>query len=151
MTNTKRFQSGFVKKSIVIHLSSEKVWKTISNITNLPDWIPIIKKTVLKSKIRKGIGAVRKITLEDGSILEEHVVDWRKGDSFSYIAVAGLPVRSYFATLSIKPLDKKSVRLTWSGYINSKKMTPREFKRMIYDFNSLYKVSIKNLKSRLEK
>ncbi|MFQ6025741.1 MAG: SRPBCC family protein [Nitrosopumilaceae archaeon] len=151
MTSTKRFQSAFVKKSTIIHTSSEEAWKTISNITNLPDWIPIIKKTVLKSKIRKGVGAVRMITLEDDSILEEHIVDWRKGDSFSYIAVSGLPVRAYFATLSIKRLDKKSVRLTWSGYISSRKMTIREFKKMIYDFNSLYKVSVRNLKSRLER
>jgi len=151
LSDVKKFHSDSVKKSIVVNASQKQVWNTISDITNLPKWIPIIKKTILKSKIKSGVGAVRTITFEDGSILEEHIVDWRKENSFSYIAVSGLPVRAYFATLSIQSLGKKSVRLTWAGYLSSKKITNREFKGLISEFNALYKVSIKNLKTLIER
>lgn len=150
MGKTKRFQSGVVKRSVVIHSTREKVWRTISNITNLPQWVSIIKKTVLKSKIKSGVGAIRDVILDDNTVLEEHIVDWQEGRSFSYVAVTGMPVRTYFATLSIKPRDRKSVTLTWSCYINSKKITSSEFKRLKCDLDSQYKTSLQYLKSKLE-
>jgi len=151
MSYTKKFHNGYVKKSVLINASRQKIWNTISNITNLSDWIPIIKKTVLISKIKKGVGAIRKITMIDGSILEEHIVDWRVGYSLSYLAVSGLPLREYFATLLIEPINKKTTRLTWSCYIYSKKSTRKDFEKIISDFNSLYQTSVKNLKSIIER
>ena len=59
MVKTRRFHSGVVKRSVLIHSTKEKVWRTLSNITNLPQWVSVIKKTVLKSKIKKGVGAIR--------------------------------------------------------------------------------------------
>ncbi|MBI3842697.1 MAG: SRPBCC family protein [Thaumarchaeota archaeon] len=150
MVKAKRFHSGVVKRSVVIHSTREKVWRTISNITNLPQWASGIKETVLKSRIRKGVGAIRDVILDDNTSLEEHIVDWRNGHSFSYVAVTGMPVRTYFATLSIKPRGRNSVTLTWSCYINTKKITGGEFKQLKSDLDSLYKTSLKNLKSKLE-
>ena len=150
MIKTRRFHSGVVKRSVVIHCTREKVWRTISNITNLPQWLSIVKKTVLKSKIKRGVGAIRDVILDDNTLLEEHIVDWQNGHSFSYVAVTGMPVRTYFATLSIKSRDRNSVTLTWSCYINSKKITSSEFKQLKSDLDSLYKISLKNLKSKLD-
>ena len=150
MSKTRRFHSGVVKRSVIIHCTKEKVWRMISNITNLPQWVSVIKKTVLKSKIKGGVGAIRDVILDDNTVLEEHIVDWQDGRSFSYVAVTGMPVRTYFATLSIKPRRRNSVALTWSCYINSKKITSREFKRLKSDLDSQYKISLKNIKSKLE-
>ena len=150
MGKTRRFHSGIVKRSVVIYSTKEKVWRTISNITNLPQWVSVIKKTVLKSKIKKGVGAIRDVILDDNTVLEEHIVDWQEGRSFSYVAVTGMPVRTYFATLSIKPKDRNSVTLTWSCYINSKKITNSEFKRLKCGLDSSYRISLKYLKSKLE-
>ena len=150
MGKTKRFHSGIVKRSVVIYSTKEKVWRTISNITNLPQWATGIKKTVLKSTIKKGVGAIRDVTLDDGTVLEEHIVDWREGQSFSYVAVTGMPVRTYIATLSIRRRDRNSVTLTWSCYINSKKITKDEFIRLKCDLDSLYLSSLKYLKTKLE-
>ena len=149
MAKTRRFHSGVVKRSVVIHSTKEKVWRTISNITNLPQWASGVKKTVLKSKIKRAVGAVRDVILGDNTLLEEHIVDWRNGHSFSYVAVTGMPVRTYFATLSIKPRNRSSVTLTWSCYINTKKITTSEFRQLKSDLDSLYKTSLKNLKSKL--
>ena len=150
MGKTRRLHSGVVKRSVIIHSTKEKVWRTISNITNLPRWVSVIKKTILKSKIKKGVGAIRDVILDDNTVLEEHIVDWQEGSSFSYVAVTGMSVRTYFATLSIKPGDRNSVILTWSCYINSKKITRDEFNHLDdCEFNhyslqlSLYKMLYK--------
>lgn len=109
-----------------------------------------VKTTTFLSKIKRGIGAIRKIIFKDGNIVEEHVVAWENGKYFSYIAVSGLPLRVYHATISLKPLGKKSVQISWHSYLNSKKMTKKEFNEFISFMHTFYQDSLKNLKSKLE-
>ena len=123
----KSFHTGTVKKSIIIKTPKQKVWKKISNIIGLPTWLVNVKKTIFLSKKKRGIGAIREITFDDGNTIEEHVVDWKDGEYFTYIATEGLPLRAYVATISIKPKSKNLCLLTWQSYINSKKMTEKQF------------------------
>ena len=151
ITQVKKIYSGTVKKRILINATPNKTWKKISNIIGLPEWINEIKKASYLSKTKCGVGAIRKLTFDDANVIEEHVVSWKTKQSFSYIATSGLPLRVYHATLSIQPKNKKSVYLTWSSYLNSKKMSRKEFKGFIVDLESFYKKSLKNLKIQLEK
>lgn len=146
----RQHHSGIVKKSIVIYSTAEKVWRKISNIVGL-DWVFDVKKTVYLSKTKRGIGAIRKLTFSDGNVVEEHVVGWKNGQYFSYIAVSGLPLRVYHATISIHPINKKSIRLSWQSYLNSDKMTRKEFSEFLSFMGTFYSSSLKNLKSKLEK
>ena len=143
--------SGSVKKSILINATGDKVWKKISNIVGLSEWVLDVKKTVYLSKVKRGIGAIRNITFEDGSKIEEHVVAWKNKKYFSYLAVNGLPLRVYHATISIEPKIRKSTRVTWQSYLNSKKMTKKEFDRFVSFLGSFYQSSLESLKSKLEK
>ena len=149
-TKNKKYHSGFVKKSIIINSPSSKVWRKISNIVGLSEWVVDVKKTVHLSKIRRGVGAIRNIFFTDGNTVEEHIVAWRNGQFFSYMAVSGLPLRVYHATISIKPKSKKSVQVTWQSYLNSKKMTKKEFNEFHDFMESFYGQSLKNLKLKLE-
>jgi len=149
-TIQKTYYSGTVKKSILIKASRDKVWRKISNIVGLPEWLVDVKKTVYLSKTKRGVGAIRNITFDDGNQIEEHVVAWDNKKSFSYLAVTGLPLRVYHATISIKP-QKKSTRVTWQSYFNSKKMTKKEFNEFVSFMGSFYQASLRNLKSKLEK
>jgi len=142
--------SGTVKKSILIKASRDKVWRKISNIVGLPEWLVNVKKTVYLSKTERGVGAIRNITFDDGNQIEEHVVAWDNKKYFSYLAVTGLPLRVYHATISIKP-QKKSTRVTWQSYFNSEKMTKKEFNEFVSFMGSFYQASLRNLKSKLEK
>src|SRR3989304_3975149 len=94
-TKQKTNYSGRVKKSILINATSDKVWKKISNIVGLSDWVLDVKKTIYLSKIKRGIGTIRNITFDDGNQIEEHVVAWENKKYFSYLAVNGLPLRVY--------------------------------------------------------
>ncbi len=147
----KTHHSGKVKKSVLINASRDKVWRKISNYVGLPEWLIDVKKTVYLSKTKRGIGAIRNITFNDGNQIEEHVVAWKNKKSFSYIAVTGLPLRIYHATISIQTQSSKSTRVTWQSYLNSKKMSKKEFNEFVTFMNNFYQASLKNLKSKLEK
>ena len=147
----KSFHTGTVKKSIIIKASKQKVWRKISNIVGLPSWLIDVKKTIYLSKKKRGVGAIREITFNDGNTIEEHVVAWQNEEYFTYVATEGLPLRAYVATISIKPKSKNSIQLTWQSYLNSKKMTENEFLEFLVFMGTFYEASLENLKESLEK
>jgi len=149
--SVKSFHTGTVKKTITIKASKQKVWKKISNLTGLPAWLVDVKKTVFLSRKKRGVGAIRKIIFNEGNTIEEHVVAWKDGEYVTYIATEGLPLRAYVATLSIKPKSKNSVFLTWQSYINSEKMTDKQFLEFLVFMGSFYESSLRNMKNDLEK
>jgi len=94
---------GTAKRSVIIRASVETVWKKLSKITKL-DWLEEQKSSKFLSQKKYGVGAIRLISFEDGSDVEEHVVEWSTKKGFSYIAITGLPLLAYLATISIKKL-----------------------------------------------
>ena len=145
----KSFHTGTVKKTIKINASKDKVWRKISNIVGLSSWLVDVEKTEYLSKKRKGVGAVRLITFADGTKIEEHIVAWNKGEYFTYVATEGLPLRAYVATISIK--NKTKTELTWQSYLNSQKMSEKQFLEFLVFMGSFYEASLENLKKLLEK
>ena len=150
-TVKKSFHTGSVKKTITIKASKDKVWRKVSNIVGLPTWLIDVKKTVYLSKKKRDVGAIRLITFTDGNKIEEHVVAWKNKEYFTYIATEGLPLRAYVATISIKAKSKKIVELTWQSYLNSKKMSEKQFLEFLAFMGSFYEASLENLKILLEK
>jgi len=150
-TRKKSFHTGTVKKTITIKSSKDKVWRKISNIVGLPTWVVDVRKTVYLSKKKRDVGAIRLITFADGSKIEEHVVAWKNKEYFTYIATEGLPLRAYVATISIKEKSKKIVQITWQSYLNSKKMSEKQFLEFLAFMGSFYEASLENLKALLEK
>lgn len=150
-TPKKSFHTGTVKKTIKIKASKDKVWRKISNMVGLPTWLVDVKKTVYLSKKKRGVGAIRSITFADGNKIEEHVVAWKDKEYFTYIATEGLPLRAYVATISIRARSNKLVELTWQSYINSIKMSEKQFIEFLAFMGSFYEASLENLKTILEK
>ena len=136
--------SNSVKKSIIIDTDLDKAWSKISKIANL-DWLEGQISTKFLSEKKTGVGAKRLISFEDGSKVEEHVVGWKSKKYFSYIAVSGLPLEAYHATISIEKDNNKSVKVTWESYFASKSTKNEfdEFRKFLSDF---YSKSLKNLK-----
>jgi hypothetical protein len=145
----KDYHNGIVKKSITINASKEKVWKKISNIIEL-EWLEGIKIVKSISSKKQGIGAIRELEFQDGSIIKEFIVGWKNNEYFSYIAVSGLPLRGYHATISLTSKNEKSIMVTWKSYFNSDKMTRKQFTEF-YSFIGLFYVkSLNTLKTSLE-
>ena len=139
-----------MKKSITVNASKQKIWSKVSKIANL-SWLVDQKKTVFASKTKTGNGAIRKIHFADGNIIEEHIVGWKKGEYFSYIAVSGLPLRAYHATISLKSKSSSATQITWQSYFNSQKMSKKKFTEFVSFLGSFYANSLKNLKKELER
>ena len=136
--------SGSVKKSVIIDSDLERVWSKISKITKL-DWLEGQKSTKFLGEKKSGLGAKRLISFEDGTDVEEHIVGWRRREYFSYIAVSGLPLDAYHATISIEKNKLKSVKITWESYFASKS-TKNEFEEFVEFLSNFYSKSLKNLK-----
>ena len=114
-------------------------------------WLIDVKKTIYLSKKKRGVGAIRLIIFTDGNEIEEHVVAWKNREYFTYIATEGLPLRAYVATISIRRKSNKLVEVTWQSYINSKKMSEKQFIEFLAFMGSFYEASLENLKIILEK
>ena len=136
--------SGSVKKSITIDTELEKVWTKISKITKL-DWLQGQKSTKYLSEKKSGVGSKRLISFEDGSDVEEHIVGWKPKEYFSYIAISGLPLNAYHATISVQK-SNKNTKVTWESYFASDN-TKKEFDEFIEFLSNFYAQSLKNLKS----
>ena len=144
------FHTGTLKKTITVNATQQSAWRRISDITGLSAWAVGIKNTACFTKKKRGIGAIRLITFDDKSRVEEHVVAWEPGKQFTYVATNGLPLRAYVATISLKPKNDKSVQITWQSYLNSKRMTSRQFSELLVQMGTFYMASLENLKKLLE-
>tara|TARA_Y100001938_G_C7847941_1_gene309384 strand:- start:110 stop:535 length:426 start_codon:yes stop_codon:yes gene_type:complete len=136
--------SGSVKKSVIIETDLEKAWTKISKITKL-DWLDGQKSTKFLGEKKTGVGAKRLISFEDGSDVEEHVVGWKPREYFSYIAVSGLPLEAYHATISLEKKSSRSVKITWESYFAAKS-AKGEFDQFVIFLSNFYSQSLKNLK-----
>lgn len=141
--------AGTVKKTITARAPPDRVWSIISNIAGLPAWAAGAKKTTYLSKKRRGVGAARLITFEDGSRVEEHVTSWKAGESYTYVATSGLPVRAYVATISIRGA-RRGTEITWQSFICAD-MKEKEFAGFLAFMGSFYDSSLGNLKGLLER
>ena len=140
---------GSAKRSVVIKASVEVVWKKLSKITKL-DWLEEQKSSKFLSQKKYGVGTIRLISFEDGSDVEEHIVYWFPKKSFSYIAITGLPLLAYLATISMERTGNSKVKVTWQSYFVSdkKKKEFLEFSKFLKQF---YTKSLQNLKSDIER
>ena len=138
--------SGSVKKSVIIETDLEKAWTKISKIARL-DWLEGQKSTKFLGEKKTGVGSKRVISFEDGSDVEEHIVGWKSKKYFSYIAVSGLPLEAYHATISIEKNKTKSIKVTWESYFAAK-TTKAEFDEFVEFLSNFYAQSLKNLREK---
>ena len=102
------------------------------------------------SQKKYGVGTIRLISFEDGSDVEEHVVEWSPKKGFSYIAITGLPLLAYLANISMKKMGGGRVKVTWQSYFVSDKKK-KEFLEFSKFLNMFYTKSLQNLKSDIQR
>jgi hypothetical protein len=141
--------TGSAKKNVVIKAGVETVWRKLSKITKL-DWLEEQKSSKFLSQKKYGVGAIRLISFEDGSDVEEHIVEWSPKKGFSYIAITGLPLLVYLANISMKKMSGGRVKVTWQSYFVSDKKK-KEFLEFSKFLNMFYRKSLQNLKSDIQR
>ena len=145
----KIYHLGTLKKSIDVFTEPEKAWSVLSKITDL-GWLSGIKSSKFLTPKKSGTGAIRRISFMDGTIVKEIIVGWRPKKYFSYIATSGLPLRGYHATISISK-EKNMVKIEWESFFSSDLMGKKEFNDFVELLSNFYTLSLKNLRTSMEK
>ena len=141
-------ETDFIKKSVVVRTDINNAWNYLSKISSL-NWLENQKSTKFLSQKKRGVGAIRLISFEDGSNVEERIVGWHPKKHFSYIATSGLPLNSYHATISMNKIEN-GVKIIWESYFSSNE-EKSDFHTFTKFLSRFYVSSLKNLKVELEK
>ena len=95
-----------------------------------------VAKTVPLAGPRTGFGAGRIISFDAGNSVKEIITGWKKGEYLSYVALSGLGISAYHATISLKPVRGKT-RITWESVFADKDgKIVENFKKEIGEFYS---------------
>jgi len=66
-----------IHNEIVINAPIEKIWEALSEVNTLDRYDPTVKKSTAISQTTKGIGAKRKVDMQDGkNWFEEQCTEW---------------------------------------------------------------------------
>ena len=141
-------ETGFIKKSVIVRTDIDNAWNCLSKISSL-NWLENHKSTKFLSQKKRGVGAIRLISFEDGSNVEERIVGGHPKKHFSYIATSGLPLNSYHATISMNKIES-GVKIVWESYFSSNE-EKSDFNTFTKFLSQFYVSSLRNLKVELEK
>ena len=74
-----------LENEIIINASIEKIWEALSNIEELSKYDPTVKKSTAISQIKSGLGAKRKVLMQDGkNWFDEQCTIWNPNEALTY-------------------------------------------------------------------
>ncbi len=83
-----------------IAASPDQVWALVGNFHGIKDWFPGIAECRPEGD---GIGAIRHLTMPDGSTISDRLVAEQPGQSYSYEVSAGeIPMQNYLGRVSVE-------------------------------------------------
>ena len=96
----------------------------------------VAKSTLYLAALQFSFGAGRIISFDAGNSVKEIITGWKKGEYLSYVALSGLGISAYHATISLKPVRGKT-RITWESVFADKDgKIVDNFKKEIGEFYS---------------
>ncbi len=105
-----------------IPAAPDKVWEVVGDFNGMGRYVANVADSKMKGE---GVGAVRSVTMKDGSVIEEKLEKFDpEGMELSYsIIQAPLPVKNYMSTMKVQAADGGST-LTWSSTFDADGTTP---------------------------
>ena len=100
-----------IEDRIKIDACAEDVWRVLEKLDGIAAFNPQVKKAFYKSDQRSGIGAARTCEFGGGRQVDEHVVEWIEGQSYTVEIRNGRgvpPFAKAFGTLEVLPADGAS-------------------------------------------
>ncbi|GAB3402028.1 SRPBCC family protein [Flindersiella endophytica] len=93
--------------SAVVPADIDTVWSFVRDFDNLPEWHPTIQASeILEGKASDTVGCVRRLTLADGGIVVERLLqldDVARSYTYNFVE-SPFPVRSYASTIRFTPV-----------------------------------------------
>lgn len=98
-----------IKRTISIDASREAVWAALANFQAVGDFHPYITNVDLITANNGGLGSKRKCYFNDGSTIDEEIIDWRVDESYTVDASNfSLPFKSLHGTLGVDTVNGKT-------------------------------------------
>jgi hypothetical protein len=134
-----------------INSPADMVWKTVGAISNVEQYIPMIKSSTVQGS---GLGAKRTciVTNEKGEEmgkLEEDIIKFDDhAKTYSYAITSGpFPVENYIGTVKVTDLGSNTCELEWSSKCDAKGMDEKEVSNMLHGAYSSILNELKKLHS----
>lgn len=124
--------SLLVREEVMLQADAKKVWRKIRSFGDWQDWHPAVASTQLDGS-GKDAGDTRILTLGDGAMLTEVLVDYNQDKmTYSYVISKGpLPVKGYYSKIWIEPVDGNSCKVVWASKFDSMGASDNEAKEAI--------------------
>jgi|SRR5688572_12708039 len=83
-----------IKNEIIINAPIEKIWEALAEIDKLDRYDPTVKKSTAITPSKSGIGAKRKVEMQDGkNWFEESVTEYKVNEALTYeLSACSFPV-----------------------------------------------------------
>ncbi len=154
--NTNTATSLHVEEKVMIQAPADKVWSKISNFGDLGAWHPAVAKTEIIDGNNNEVGAVRRLTLQDGGQIIEALTAYDSAaNTYSYTITEGvLPVSGYASTIQVIPTGSGS-EVVWAGNFKRKdrSATPakgQDDETATTTISAVYRGGLDNLKKIME-
>ena len=111
-----------VEEKIEVNAPTSLVWFKLHNFSYMGAWHPAVKKTELLDGQNNKAGAVRLLTLQDGGIIKEKLIQYKfKEKFFEYEIIEGvLPVSNYVSSLTVTDAKDGKSLVVWKGNFKRK-------------------------------
>lgn len=133
------------QESIEVNAKASAVWEKIGDFGDIAAWHPAIESTEIVDGENNQRGAIRVLTLQDGSMIKEKLESYYPGkQKYIYSMVEGdLPVSGYQSYLTVRPITGNMSRVTWYGRFKSAGASDDE---AVNTISGVYRDGLDNLK-----
>ena len=100
-----------IQAQVTINKPTDDVWKILSDLTAMGNYMPGIQNVYFTSDSKSGVGAARHCIFEDGIELSERVIKWDedRGYTLETTQFVNVPMKSNQITFSLKPDGNKTI------------------------------------------
>ena len=100
--------------AVCVNATPQHTWNILSDLERIHQWSETIETSTCVTPIKQGVGAIRRCVLNNKITIDEEIVYWSDGVSFSYLAT-GLPlVKKAKNTWSVKAFKNDTLITTES-------------------------------------
>lgn len=133
-----------VKVSGTINAPADKVWRLVGNFSELDTFVEAVTNC---TSAGSGTGAVRTLTLEDGSKVKEKLdsLDHDKRTLTYSILESPMPINSYTGTMQVRHQEDGQSEFTWSSTFEAAEGTEDDMQSAL---KGLYSQGVEGLQNK---
>jgi len=101
-----------IHKEILINAPVATVWQIMGDFGGLVAWFPSAAECTV---VGSGVGAVRRLVMPDGGVLEERQTERVEGEQYTYHIIVGeVPFSDYSSRFAVKA-EAGGTRVIWTA------------------------------------